>query len=56
VITHGLTGVKPHTIPARLTLESGRVYELPEEQAEKLRQAAEATIATDRGEPARPPR
>jgi hypothetical protein len=45
VMTHGLTGVKPRAVPARLTLDSGRVVALPEETARKLRQAAETAIA-----------
>jgi hypothetical protein len=41
VITHGLTGVKPGRVPARLKPETGPEVELPEEQAGQLRQAAE---------------
>ena len=40
VITHGLTGVQPATVPARLKLPSGHDFSVPEDQAEKLRQAA----------------
>ncbi len=44
VLTQRLTGVKARKIPARLTLVSGRVVELPEDQAKRLRQTAERTL------------
>jgi hypothetical protein len=44
VVTHGLTGVRPSSVPARLTLASGAVVELPDGQADTLRQAAEVVV------------
>jgi hypothetical protein len=41
VVTHGLTGVPPRSIPARLQLLSGQQVVLPEDRAEQLRQTAE---------------
>jgi hypothetical protein len=41
VITRGLTGVAPSTIPAKLTLANGKVFKLPETQAKALRRIAE---------------
>lgn len=42
VIAHGLAGVDPSTIPARLELDGVLFAELPEELAQKLRAAAAA--------------
>lgn len=41
VITRGLTGVEPRSVPARLKLRSGSAFAIPEDQAEKLRQSAQ---------------
>jgi hypothetical protein len=41
VITHGLTGVAPKAVPAKLRLASGREFAIPEDKAEELRRAAE---------------
>jgi hypothetical protein len=43
VIARGLTGIDLQAVPARLTLASGQVVEVPEEQAAHLRRAAEST-------------
>jgi hypothetical protein len=42
VITRGLTGVQPSTVPPRLDLSPGRTFELPPAQADALKKAAEA--------------
>ncbi len=44
VITQGLTGIRPTTIPSRLKLADGRAVELPEVQAQELRRSAEKAI------------
>lgn len=43
VITQGLTGVAPRSVPARLKLSSGRELAIPEDEAKKLRRSAERT-------------
>lgn len=45
IIAHGLTGIEPATVPSKLSLSDGHTFELPEEQARKLRQAAGKVIA-----------
>ena len=45
VITRGLTGVAPKTVPAALKLASGKKFTLSEEEAELLRGAAEKVTA-----------
>jgi hypothetical protein len=44
VLTHGLAGVRPQLAPDRVFLASGKVIELPAEQATLLREAAEAVV------------
>jgi hypothetical protein len=46
VITQGLTGLRPTAIPSTLNLADGRVFQLLEAQAKKLRQSAEKVIET----------
>ncbi len=41
VITHGLTGVAPKSVPSRLKLASGQEFAIPDEKAAGLRRAAE---------------
>lgn len=41
VITQGLTGVKPASVPARLTLASGRKVDLPPDRVRRLQKGAE---------------
>lgn len=48
VVTHGLTGVEPKKVPAKLRLATRRTFTLPEAQAAKLRQAAEKVIAREK--------
>jgi len=48
VIARGLTGVSPRTVPARLKLESGKQIALSEDQAAKLRQAAEKVTGPEK--------
>jgi lysophospholipase L1-like esterase len=45
VISRGLTGVAPKTVPATLTLSSGKRFSLTEQEAELLRGAAEKVTA-----------
>jgi hypothetical protein len=45
VITQGLTGVLPSTVPAKLKLKSGRDFALPEDFAEKLRTVATKALS-----------
>ncbi len=55
VLTHGLTGVKPSSVPARLALASGRKVDLPPDRARRLQKGAEEVVgsapapSTDRG-------
>jgi hypothetical protein len=44
VIAHGLAGVDPASIPARLELDRARLAEIPEELAVKLRAAVAAAL------------
>jgi hypothetical protein len=50
VITQGLTGIPPKTIPARLKLTDGRTVELPAAQVDGLRRAAEEAIEAPRAQ------
>ena len=45
VITRGLTGVAPKTVPATLTLSTGKKFTLTDQEAELLRGAAEKVTA-----------
>src|SRR5262249_39292632 len=45
VIVHGLAGVQPCTVPARLTLADEHVFELADDLADKLRRAAQAVTS-----------
>lgn len=47
VLTQGLTGVKPSSVPARLTLASGRKVDLPPDRARRLQMGAEAVAGSD---------
>jgi hypothetical protein len=51
VITHGLVGVRPAAVPAKLDLGGGYSLEVPEALAAKLRRAAESVL--DRTSPAK---
>ena len=55
VITQGLTGVSPKSIPTRLKMADGRMLELPVSQADALRRAAEQTIEATRAKVAPTP-
>jgi hypothetical protein len=47
VLTHRLTGVKPDTVPDRLTLESGATVEVPADRFGAVRRAAQTVIDRD---------
>jgi hypothetical protein len=55
VITQGLTGIRPSAIPGKLTLATGQVVEMPEEQAKALRQSAEKAAEETSGTTFTPP-
>jgi hypothetical protein len=44
VVTHGLTGVEPRSVPARLKLGSGSEFTVPDDVAERLRRAAKEVL------------
>jgi len=48
VISRGLAGISPRTVPARLKLESGKENVLPEDLAAKLRLAAEKVTGPEK--------